>query len=1104
MDCKKIYLHRRCPTSSNAMKLAKYLTVVFLLTFISPTTTFSQFDRLLFNKIDVETGLSQNMITSIFQDYLGFIWIGTDDGLNRYDGYNVKVYRNNKSDSSSISDNWIVQLIEDKAKNLWVLTHQGVNKFDRRNDSFIRYTFNKNDTNSIQSNTMQRGFVDSRGELWFSNVKGFVKYNYETNSFTRYGKSNTESYKQDSLHTYFVEDSKGTIWVTSSYGVSSINTHTNHYKYYPIIKDKSAMVTGFNIDNNDEVWVHINRECELFKYDKLTDEFKQILIALRQKQTTYESYPKIIFGLDDTFWYSNSTGLIKHNKNTGELTNFNGIDAPKMSNDILIIDHKLFMATNYGLYTFDTLTNKFQKYIKNDFDQYGLSENQLVSLYNDNKGDIWIRSNRGGVNKIVNPLFKPIRGISTFLNSKKIYTIYKDREDNIWFTTLQDGLNMLNAKTGEIEHFIPSKNNPYSIQSGFLSLIYQDKYGVYWVGSRDKGIRTLDIKTKRFNRVIGTTPSLDNHATRSFLEDSEGTLWIGTRGGGLNKYNRLKQKFETVLYDTDSPLKNQIITIFEDSKKNFWLGTDAGLILFNRKNLKMEIVQFYAKESGPMGSNSIFGIHEDKNNVLWLTTYGGGLISFNPINKATKIYTESDGLLNNYVYNITVDDSGYFWLNTHKGLSRFDQRTQKFINFTKEDGLPSNELNADGAIKYKNGMLIFGSANGAFFFDPLKISNNEDYNIAFTSFRKFNNQTKLVPDISVADEIILNYNDYVFSIEYAALEYNEPNRVRYAYRLEGFEGKWNFVGTKREATYTNLDPGTYHFHVIASNGIDEWNYNSGKKIKIIIQPAWWQTWWFKFFVLLIIVSSIWLIVHFRIRNVKKIEAAKVEEQQKSFIAIEKTRKKEEEKRIASERSLKETISQNLHDGVLTELASIPIKCTVLLSDKTPNSDKKKIVSTIGNIADSVNRLVREEMWFLNYKNESSQNLIKRFEYFIGNILEDISYKLNINDDAFDSPYLTMNIKQQIFLIYKEVLHNIYKHSKAKNVEAKIYRNNNTITMSITDDGVGFDTSISTSGNGLQNIQKRSTKINGEIILSSRPGKGTSFTLIVRLVNIAYE
>jgi ligand-binding sensor domain-containing protein/two-component sensor histidine kinase len=1011
--------------------------------------------------LSIEQGLSQNTVRSIIQDKQGFLWFATEDGLNRYDGYRLKVYRHNQLDSNSISDNFIWILYENKKGELWIGTNNGgLNRFDKENERFVQYKSDSSDPFSISNN----------------NIRAIS------------------------------EDENGTLWVgTEGGGLNKFDSRLNHF-----IRINNLVTNGF------------------FPYNIFS----------------------IIENDKESLWLGTDRGLVKFLKNKNQFFNY-GISSTNLNNSINTLykdnDGIIWVGTVAGVYQFNPAINKFYKYKPLSSEFNGIVNVEINSITKDKTGCLWIGSAGLGIllieNNSVNALSHSSSNISS-LSSDHITTIAEDNMGIIWVGTTEGGINKIDRKENKFIHYKHDPFNSNSLSYSTIRAIYEDYDGTLWIGTLEGGLNRLDRKRNLYSHFKNNpqiASSLSDNTVTSIFRTKRGELWIGTWGGGLEKaeFDRSGKvilgfkHFKNNNYDQQSINSNIVQAIYEDTKGRLWIGTGLGLDLFDRRNntfihftnrannsntisdnriqsnciledsagnlwigtwngLNKMILPKGSENSGiddskvsferyfwePNNINSlsnsrIISIYEDKNKVLWIGTYGGGL---NKIftNKKTgekiiKRYTERDGLSNDIIYGILGDDEGNLWLSTNNGLSKFNPATEIFQSYYEGEGLQSNQFYWGACCNGRNGELFFGGINGFNSFYPLKLKfNNHIPPVYFTDFQIFNksisiyqNNSPLKKAIEYTKEITLDYDKNVLTFEFVALDYSNPHENKYSYKMENFDKDWVLSGRRNFATYTNLDAGEYVFKVIGSNNDGIWNKN-GCSVKLIVRPPFWKTWWFIFLAILIIGGSVTYFILLHIKD---------------LLAVERVRIK---------------LAADLHDNIGSSLTEISILSEIIAKKiNSSDTDISKSISMISNNSRNLIDKMSDIVWLVNPKRDSLYDLIIRLEDTYSEILSytNISFRSQ-NLQLLKKISLSMEHRQNLYLIFKEAINNAVTHSRCTDIFLDANVKGRILEMTLTDNGKGFARSEDSQGNGLYNMNNRAKIIGGKLEINSLQDNGT--------------
>lgn len=793
-----------------------------------------------FEHLTTENGLSQSDVNCIFQDNEGFMWFGTHDGLNRYDGYNFTVFKPDPSNPQSISSNLIWKIIDDEKGNLWVgTTGGGLNYFDKTTEKFRSFKHNQADVNSLRNDHITALLKDSKNRLWISTPKGIdmVDLNKSLDSIKfRHFNLNQNEVNQTNMsndvYTFF-EDNNHQIWATGYRGLFKLSRDSNGDIYFHLA-NKSFNLPQIQIRS-------IAEDC----FGNLILAANQGLYRIIQKDGV------------NSFQYVNE----------GVYTN------------VLVNKGEIWAGTNNGLLEFKnvsaielpTLVNTFNYDPKNPSNS--LSKNIVKSLFIDRSNIVWIGAYGGGVNKY-DPQKKQFSHIkrtldSGSLSSDNLRSIYEDSNGYLWIGAGGEGLNML-AKE-DIDYNYNKFKHLNKIDKVFVirEVFYNNSKKLLVGGENTPGLFEIDITNphKIDNSKISPIKEAGG-SVFSLLQDSSKNIWIGTYNGGVNRWlydektNDFRKDILSENPNVDFSISNNIIRdILQDSKGNIWFGTGNGLSMLYSdqievRNPKFQIYKNIKNDSLSISHNYILKIYESKAGDIWVGTFGGGLNKLIPSKNGESVrfksFKEKDGLPNNVIKAILEDEQGNLWMSTNKGLSRFNPTEETFTNFDVNDGLQSNEFSELTAFKRKNGEMLFGGVNGFTAFFPNEIvSNTINPETVFTDFsifnkpiaigEKVNGRVVLNQSINSIDEIELEYKENSFSLEFAALHYAASKKNKYAYKLEGFNDHWIYTTSdNRYATYTNLEPGLYTLKVKASNNDGVWD-ETPSELKIRVIPPIWRT-----------------------------------------------------------------------------------------------------------------------------------------------------------------------------------------------------------------------------------------------------------------------
>jgi len=846
----------------------KIFSLNLFFSFLLSTSISAQSINYSFERITVKDGLSQSTGTYIIQDKNGFMWFATFNGINKYNGYTITTYIHDKNDTTSLSHNGIVYLFEDNDGFIWAANNgmAGLDKYNPKTDNFTRYKYNPKDSTSISSNDIYHVMQDKLGNIWIctSNALNLVVQNkdknHTTTSFKRY--------------------------------------------YYPENAWEFSMAYE---DKNDHLLLFSN---SLFYFDRESHLFINTNIDIGKSEKTSLAEDKsgnIFIGTLDA-------GIIKlaYNSKSLDYTRV-PTEATKFTQNkrsfVLVDDQEqLWIGTlAKGLYKYDETKNQVLNFITDKLDAKSISDNTIQSLYIDRYGILWIGTFSQGICKydMYSKEFshlKSVPGKPNTLSGNIISSIHGIHPEELWIGIQQDGgVNRIIFRENDEPKIIYYKHNPddeNTIDSDNTLCLIQRKNGNVWVGSVGGYI----------SKIIPEDPETGNRAivhrypiqgwTFTLFEDSEGILWGGTWDRGLWKFDDTSNKFTYYLHDEDNPSSlcdNVVWAMGEDRYHNIWIGGNSkGLSILTAKEkgkTNPEFINFEFKKgiSGSLSSNTINAFYEDKKGSMWIATNGGlnkVLDSENTLGNGMGniklkflLYHMTDGLPSEGIIGLVEDEKGNIWMSTSNGISKFDFSDSTFYNYFESDGLQGDEFWHNAFYKNSEGRIFFGGANGITAFYPDKIKANpfipeivitdlKIFNKSIKIGEKINNNIILTKPLGETSEISLSYKNNVFTIEFAALHFAQPNENQYAYYLEGFEENWNYVKNQRSATYTNLNPGKYTFRVKGSNNNGIWN-ETGTYLTILVKPPWWKTWWFRIAGLILCIMILLLIYSIKVSQIKK-------------------------------------------------------------------------------------------------------------------------------------------------------------------------------------------------------------------------------------------
>ncbi len=811
---------------------------------------FDQVDR-----ISIEEGLSHSSVWAIRQDARGFLWLGTQEGLNRYDGYGFQIFKNDPEDPDSLSGNQISEIYEDRRGDLWVGTlGGGLNRFLPAEEHFEHFRHDGADATSLSHDVVWRVYEDRAGSLWVGTLAGLDRLDREAGTFSRYHHDPEDPASLSGQRvSAILEDRQGRLWVGTDRGLNRFDPQSGAFEH--------------------------------FRHDPTDDRSlsHDAILALQEDP-------------DGRLWVGTESGLNSFDADTGRFDRYlhDPADPRSLSHDevfSLLVDRsgELWVGTPPGgLNRLDRTTGKFFRYRHDPRNPQSLSSDTVFYIYEDTSGLLWFGT-LAGVNKYERrreqfTTYRRRPGPEPTLSGNRIWPILEDRAGDLWVGTFENGLNRFDgAATGRerrpIVHYRPDPSDAGSLPHGTVASLYEDRSGTLWVGTLG-GLSRFDPDSSAGGIPEGGSSadgssgagrfvhyrhnpedpeSLTSDWILSLHEDRSGRFWVGT-DKGLNRLERDSGRSVRYLAAdaADLPAAENLYAICEDRGGSLWFGSQNGLYRVATGQLDGQSFVLYRHDSddpSSLSSDKIASLYADRTGALWVGTFSAGL---NRMQGSGRAHTrpgdeheasvsfdhfgEGDGLADATVLGILEDDTGRLWLSTHKGLSRFDPRTESFENFDIDDGLQGSAFSIGSAFRSSGGEMFFGGLSGFNAFWPQQITRDpQPPPVVITNLFLFNEP--LEHSILHTRELELSYRQSMLSFEFAALHYASPHKNRYAYRLEGIDRDWIMTDAgKRFAQYSNLDPGHYVFRVRGANGHGVWNDDEAV-IKIVVKPPPWKTWW---------------------------------------------------------------------------------------------------------------------------------------------------------------------------------------------------------------------------------------------------------------------
>lgn len=1078
--------------------MKKFISIVIFSILIYSQSFGQQYE---FTNYTINDGLSQSVVNCVFQDSRGFLWIGTQNGLNRFDGEAFDVYCYNPFDSSSISNNWIYAITEDLDGNLWIGTKGGLNKYLFKQNKFQHLDYQTDYLHDVTSYCYDNVCL-SNGTILINTPPVISFYDPATENFTHFQSQLSYDGSVKDVKLPILEDRDGKIWVGTTTGICNFSLQTEAFNYFPFINANDDQLENVNVtalyqDKKGMLWVgttsglyHYNLKVECFE----EAQFKLHLAEIFSFENTFirtileDKNGNLIVGTEGNGLYVFS-GFSDKQLSIQNYTSENSTIGHNIIQSLMIDrSENLWIGTLQGISKTDLKKKKFALYRKyNSPNSIDLLGNVIASLYKNEDGVLWVGNWGQGLN-LFNREAKTVEHFSTqglgnhYIPNDFIHVIFKDSQHRIWLGT-RDGILIYDKPSNcFVPYYDYFKNTKLpAFHHDRINSIIQDKASNYWIGTQNGlyriNLATLEIEV--FQKELDEKHQLSANLIYSLLEDSEGLIWIATVSG-LDRYDPTTGKIEHFRKGRDALSGDLIISLCEDREGDIWIGTST---YANRYNKKDSTFTYYSSEQG-LPSNNIFEILKDKNNELWFTT--------------------------------------------GKGLCRFDEQQNFFRTFTLEDGLQSLEFNIRAAYACDDGELLIGGMNGFNSFYPDSIAKNPFVpNLAFTTFYKTKGGIKEVVNLAQSTTVKLDHKINSFTIEFAALEYTNPKKNNYAYKMVGISDEWIEIGNRRFVPFFALPPGEYTFVVKGSNNDGVWN-NDGISIGIIVMPPWWKSIYAYLVYLAVIVL---LVIGFISVRERKLKQDKMILEKK---VLERTNKIEEQKQliISQNQELKElNVTKDKFFSIighdLGNQFHIIVGFSELLLSGFKKMDIDKIETHLGNIY-KVSKHARELLenlltWariqtksiYFNPKNFSVNTKILESIDF----LDGVNVEKNIKIEVFAKDEIEIYADVNMFsTVFRNLVANAIKftHVNGK-ISIYIKKKKNFCEIAVKDNGVGIPaedikkffkiasnhSTIGTNGEkgtglGLVLCKEFIDRHKGEIWVESVVGKGSKFTFTLPL------
>ena len=1057
------------------------LTTSFLL--LSAIYTLGQVQSYTMDYYANEAGLSQNSINCIYQDKLGYMWFGTQDGLNRFDGYSFTVYRSDTRDSTSLSDNFILGLDGDAAGNLWIATRGGgLNKYEITTGRFTNYRHKQADSASLSYDRTRAVLVDNQGKVWVATRGGGLnKLDPATGKFQRFRHKPTDSTSLLSDEVFCLyQDNEGGLWAGTARGLSKYNPVTGSFTNY-----KLGYVRAILEDNSGNFWIGV-------------------------------------FG----------RGLVKLNRATG----YTQVFAHQSGNPKSLSNNNIFTllqpdATSLLVGTKGGYLNRFS--LKDStFTTLEVSHPNVRSLYQDNAGNTWVGL-RVGLHKMNanqrkflyyrNSLVHP-----NLLTDNNTYAVYKDSFGDVWAGSYNSGLARINSRTGEKIHYTASRAYEHGLRDNKIRALFEDSQHRFWVGTRNKGLYVFNRQQNSFSPVsLAVAGSITPGSINQIFEDSTGDIWVCTFSG----LRKIDSSGNITAYTTANSelFVNDTWSITQDKEGKFYIGLyAAGLDVFNPKTNQFKHYGHNPENPASLANNGVSYVYPDKNNRIWVAIYGGGLDWFHPDTETFTHYSRAKGLSNPALYGILEDSRGNLWMSHNAGISMFNPANETFTNYGAKDGLFAGEFNSGAYMQTPDGQMLFGGTQGLVSFYPDKFKPNSFVPpVHITQVSLFNKPLKVAPGTTLDslpefdNYLVLEPDQGYFSFEFVALNYINSAANAYKYKLEGFDKDWIDAGTERKAHYTNVPPGKYVFKVVAANNDGVWN-KQGDQLTIWVKTPWWMTTTFKILLILVVVLAFIAIYKLRVRTIKhqkRVLQQQVKERTAELAEQAKELATKNDKLLKLNQEKNELIAIVSHD-LRSPLNQIKGLLSVIAL--TDTSIKPETKENMGLIELSVERLRAMVARVLDINAiESGVIELKNERFELNDVIElvlsnfkALADKKNI-DLLFNPCQPSVRVlldKNYLIQILENLVSNALKFSQSNTtVTISCHPSKAKVKVQVADEGPGITEADkkqlfgqykklsarptageASTGIGLSIVKKYVTAMGGEVWCKNNPKKGMSF------------
>ena len=1074
-------------TSKSVSNIFRWLLGVFFC-FIGCLIPFQSVENNVVNNLNFdfysqEQGLSNNQIHCVLQDKKGWMWFGTSQGVCRFDGYSFTVFKPNPEDSTSLKGNLVRTIFEDKKGQLWIGTENGgLNKFDRNKENF-RHVFYNGDQAILRDATVTSVYEDSDHVLWVGTDNKLYSLKNEK-ELKEIKPVNLPSF--DGYFRVLRSDRLGRIWAGTNDGLFIYDPQTNVAKrvVLPQMISSNEEIWEIKIDDDGTFWVGTYANG-MYIIDPVTLDARQVIIDPQNDR-------------------SNTVRVISKDRSG-----------------------KYWIGTRGGLYIYEKGKGVTAFYYHDEREPKSLVNNSVQCITHDVKGDVWIGT-RNGINFLIEERqniigYKSMPNDDRYLNSSEIYAFWIDPKNDIWIGTESGGINILNRKTGRFRYMLPQKGNPNSLSRNCIKALLSDGKDNLWIGTFLGGIDVLNLQTNEFTHYrheLTNQASLSDNRVWALLCDNNKDIWVGT-SLGLEKFDTQSGNF---IHFNQLVNNEQVNWLAEDSDGLLWIGS-TDLVLYDRKTKKSARI-----------TETTRCMLQDSKKRFWIATLNHGIALYSKEKGIIKYYTEKNGLANNQTLAILEDNEHFLWISTTNGLSKFDPETERFHNYSLKNGFQNNQFTYGAAAKTKDGELLFGGISGFNLFNPTKIKSGDYFPpVVFTDLKIFNKSVKigngkndvLRKSISETDEITLKYDQNSITLDFASFDYANSLGIQYSYFLEGFDKDWTEPSVIRSATYTNLDGGEYTFRV-KTVSIDRKESTLGPVLTVIVLPPYWETWWFRVLLFLMLAGMFYLLIAFLLNK----------EKLRNDLVLERMNAK----KLHELDMMKLRFYTNISHEIRTPLTLILGPLEKMKANLLPFADLKGHVDIMHRNATQLHQLINQLLDFRKLETGNLKLALSRGDLvsYVSGIVDSFrkfseEKEIELKFNSLKKEIITDFDVDKVAKIMNNLLSNAFKFTgKGGRISVNLSlvfdsddnelmtdsTDKRMVEISVKDTGIGISESnldkiftrffqinqeAKQTGTGIGlALTKELVKLhNGRIYVVSKPGKGSKFTFLIPYQDVEF-